>query len=226
MRIRRSGLWLVLATAAGLLSACEAADPVILKLDGTELRRSEFTKYLASVEARGRGPARGRRRARGLLDSFLEDRALVIEATAHGLVGARGARRRGAPGGRAPAGRRGQAPAPSEAEIRAYYGEHEAELAGRARGAAADPGRDAQRGARRQAQARRGSPKAFDKPVSICAAPLSRRGCRERERGRAASMGAYRQPRRLPAELESPRGLALREWLLFSPSELLLESPF
>ena len=127
MRIRRSALGLVLATAAGLMAGCEGRDPVILKLEGTEVRRSEFTKYLASVEARGEAPLEEAARA-GLLDSFLEDRALVIEASAHGLV---------APGAPADEERRAVArllaaevkpPAPTEAEIRAYYGQHENEL--------------------------------------------------------------------------------------------------
>jgi hypothetical protein len=126
MSIRRSALWLVLATAAGLQAGCEGRDPVILKLEGTEVRRSEFTKYLASVEARGEAPLEEAARA-GLLDSFLEDRALVIEASAHGLV---------APGAPADEERRAVArllasevkpPAPTEAEIRAYYGQHENE---------------------------------------------------------------------------------------------------
>ena len=127
MSIRRSALWLVLATAAGLQAGCEGRDPVILKLEGTEVRRSEFTKYLASVEARGEAPLEEAARA-GLLDSFLEDRALVIEASAHGLV---------APGAPADEERRAVArllaaevkpSPPTEAEIRAYYGRHENEL--------------------------------------------------------------------------------------------------
>jgi len=127
MRKRRPGVWLAIAAAAGLLPGCEGRDPVILKLDGTEVRRSEFTKYLASVEARGEAPLEEAARA-GLLDSFLEDRALVIEASAHGLV---------APGAPADEERRAVArllaaevkpPAPTEAEVRAYYGQHENEL--------------------------------------------------------------------------------------------------
>jgi len=101
---------------------------VILRLDGSEVRRSEFTKYLAGVEARGEAPLEPAARA-GLLESFLEERALVIEAGARGLL---------APGASSDEERRAVArlvarevktPAPSEAEIREYYGRHEAELA-------------------------------------------------------------------------------------------------
>ncbi len=156
MRVRRSALWLVLATAAGLQAGCEGRDPVILKLEGTEVRRSEFTKYLASVEARGEAPLEEAARA-GLLDSFLEDRALVIEASAHGLVAPGAPGRRGAPGGGAPAGGRGEAPGADRGrDPRLLRPARERARPARARGAAADPGRDAQRGARRQAQARAG----------------------------------------------------------------------
>jgi len=80
-----SGRALVLAFAASALVACDAADPVILKLEGERVRRSDFERHLAAVEARGLGPidpaARG-----GLLDAFLEERALVIEARRRGLL--------------------------------------------------------------------------------------------------------------------------------------------
>ena len=119
---------LLLAAACALGAGCEGRDPVILKLEGTEVRRSDFTRYLAGVEARGEAPLEAAARA-GLLDSFLEERALVIEARAHGLLAA------GAP---ADEERRAVArllaaevkpKAPSEAEIREYYGQHERDLA-------------------------------------------------------------------------------------------------
>ena len=76
----RPGLLLALAALA---AGCEGRDPVILRLDGSEVRRSEFVKYLAAVEARGDGPLEPQARA-GLLEAFLEERALVIEARARG----------------------------------------------------------------------------------------------------------------------------------------------
>lgn len=194
MRIRRSALGLVLATAAGLMAGCEGRDPVILKLEGTEVRRSEFTKYLASVEARGEAPLEEAARA-GLLESFLEDRALVIEASAHGLVG---------PGAPADEERRAVArllaaevkpPAPTEAEIRAYYGQHENELGRPERVAlrqilvaTLNEARDVKR---KLAQ----DPKAFDKLArSISKGPEAEAG---------GFMGVFERGQ-LPAELEPP----------------------
>lgn len=194
MRIRRSALGLVLATAAGLLAGCEGRDPVILKLEGTEVRRSEFTKYLASVEARGEAPLEEAARA-GLLESFLEDRALVIEASAHGLV---------APGAPADEERRAVArllaaevkpPAPTEAEIRAYYGQHENELGRPERVAlrqilvaTLNEARDVKR---KLAQ----DPKEFDK--------LARSLSKGPEAEAGGFMGVFERGQ-LPAELEPP----------------------
>jgi peptidyl-prolyl cis-trans isomerase C len=194
MRRRRSALWLVLATAAGLLAGCEGRDPVILKLEGTEVRRSEFTKYLASVEARGEAPLEEAARA-GLLESFLEDRALVIEASAHGLV---------APGAPADEERRAVARllaaevkplAPTEAEVRAYYGQHEHELVRPERVAlrqilvaTLNEARDVKR---KLAQ----DPKAFDKLArSISKGPEAEAG---------GFMGVFERGQ-LPDELEPP----------------------
>jgi hypothetical protein len=118
----------LLAVVCALLVGCEGGDPVILQLEGQEVRRSEFTRYLAGIEARGEARLAAEARA-GLLDSFLEERALVIEATAHGLLTAGASpddERRAV--GRLLAAEVKPAP-PSEAEIREYYGQHESELA-------------------------------------------------------------------------------------------------
>jgi hypothetical protein len=40
-----------LLTAALSLVACQPRDPVLLKLDGAEVRRSDFERHLAAVEA-------------------------------------------------------------------------------------------------------------------------------------------------------------------------------
>jgi hypothetical protein len=48
---------LAAALAAGLgLAACEGKDPVILRLDGESVRRSDFERHVAAVEARAQGP--------------------------------------------------------------------------------------------------------------------------------------------------------------------------
>lgn len=183
---------LVLALAA-LGAGCEERDPVILRLDGSEVRRSEFVKYLAAVEARGDGPLEPQARA-GLLEAFLEERALVIEARARGHV----------PEGAGPEDeRRGvarllarevQAAEVGEAEIRDYYGRHEAELARPVRVAlrqilvgTLNEARDVKRRLGR-------NPRAFD--------AIARTESRGPEAEAGGYMGAF-EPGQLPAELEA-----------------------
>ncbi len=73
----------VLLAACGLaLAACESKDPPILELDGETVRRSDFERHLAAV-TRGLGPVDPAAR-RGILDAFIEERALVIEARRRG----------------------------------------------------------------------------------------------------------------------------------------------
>jgi peptidyl-prolyl cis-trans isomerase C len=84
MTARRSAL---LVAALGALVACDGSDPVILKLDGERVRRSDFERHLLAVEARGLGPVDPAAR-RGLLEAFLEQRALAIESRRRGLLAA------------------------------------------------------------------------------------------------------------------------------------------
>jgi hypothetical protein len=117
-----------LLAASGLaLAGCEEKDPVILRLDGDVVRRSDFERHLAAV-TRGLGPVDPAAR-RGILDAFLEERALVIEARERGHL---------PPGAdpdeepRAVARLLAEAvhPAPvTEDEVAAYYQAHAAELA-------------------------------------------------------------------------------------------------
>jgi peptidyl-prolyl cis-trans isomerase C len=76
-----------LAAAAFALAACPEADPVILRLGGERVRRSDFERHLAAMGSQALGPVPDEAR-RGLLDAFLEERALVIEARGRGLVAA------------------------------------------------------------------------------------------------------------------------------------------
>jgi parvulin-like peptidyl-prolyl isomerase len=62
---------------------------VILELGDETVRRSDFARHLAEVEARGGAPLAPEVR-RSLLDSFLEQRVLVLEARARGLLAATG----------------------------------------------------------------------------------------------------------------------------------------
>jgi parvulin-like peptidyl-prolyl isomerase len=74
--------------AAALLVACGSRDPVVLSLDGESVRRSDFDGYVEAVRSRTgeSGPVDPAVRA-GLLEAFLEERALVIEARHRGLLG-------------------------------------------------------------------------------------------------------------------------------------------
>jgi hypothetical protein len=117
----------LLVVAAGLLGSCEDPDPVILTLDDQHVRRSDFERHLTAAEARGLGPLAPEAR-RGLLDTFLEEQVLLMEARRRGLLGP-GAPPEEAP--RAVARLLAEAIPPAvvpEAEIEAYYEAHTAEF--------------------------------------------------------------------------------------------------
>jgi parvulin-like peptidyl-prolyl isomerase len=87
-----SGFHLRLVVAAALLlpgTGCRsdrgAPDPVILELDDRSVRRSEFERHLAAVQARG-GVALAPEVRAALFEPFLEERALVLLARSRGLV--------------------------------------------------------------------------------------------------------------------------------------------
>jgi len=60
-------------------------DPVILELGEQVVRRSEFERHVADIEARGRTPVTPEVRA-ALVEPFLDERALVLEARSRGLL--------------------------------------------------------------------------------------------------------------------------------------------
>jgi peptidyl-prolyl cis-trans isomerase C len=118
------GVVLVSSLAA---SACHDPDPAILSLDGEVVRRSDFEHYLARVEEHGLGPL-GPEARRGLLDTFLEDQALLIEARRRGLLEAEATSEQEQ---QAVARLLAQAAPPPEVtpeEIRAFYEQHATEL--------------------------------------------------------------------------------------------------
>ena len=111
-----------------MVSACGSKDPAVLALAGETVRRSDFDRHVAAVEATGLEPLPPEVR-RGLLESFLEQRALVIEARRRGLIAKD-----------APAAQEGEAVARllvtavpsvsvSEEEIVAWYASHAEEEA-------------------------------------------------------------------------------------------------
>jgi parvulin-like peptidyl-prolyl isomerase len=121
---------LLVTLAALSLLACarpRRQDPVILELGDAVVRRSDFERHVKGLEAQGGGPLDPAARA-ALLDQYLEDRALVLEAQARGLLG-----RPGDAGAEAEAVQKLLAaalPAPevSEAELAADYAAHSGEF--------------------------------------------------------------------------------------------------
>jgi peptidyl-prolyl cis-trans isomerase C len=80
---------LPLFLSLGLAPTCDRhpEDPVLLSLDHQVVKRSDFERHVASLEAKGGGPLSAEVR-RALLQPFLEERALVLEARTRGLLGA------------------------------------------------------------------------------------------------------------------------------------------
>jgi parvulin-like peptidyl-prolyl isomerase len=80
---------LPLLLSVGLAPTCDrsAGDPVILSLNGQVVRRSDFERHVDALEAKGGSPLSPEVR-RAVLQPFLEERALVLEARSRGLLGA------------------------------------------------------------------------------------------------------------------------------------------
>jgi peptidyl-prolyl cis-trans isomerase C len=81
---------LIVLVALGLPAGCRtrgSADPAILTLGDQTVRRSEFEHHVMDLEQRGGAPLDPTVRA-ALLDRFLEERVVVLEARARGLVSA------------------------------------------------------------------------------------------------------------------------------------------
>ena len=117
----------VLVPALVVLAACQEADPVILSLGDEEIRRSDFQKHLAGIESRGLGPLAPEAR-QGLLEAYLEEQVLLMEARQQGLLGPNASPEEGP---RAVSRLLAAAVPPpdiSEAEIQAYYERHRAEF--------------------------------------------------------------------------------------------------
>ena len=80
----------VLALTLLALGACRGGgdvDPVILALDDQVVRRSEFELYVARLEAQG-GERLSPTVLPSILDRYLEERVLVLEARTRGLLSA------------------------------------------------------------------------------------------------------------------------------------------
>jgi parvulin-like peptidyl-prolyl isomerase len=115
-----------------LSAACrpsQPADPVILALGEGSVRRSDFERHLASLAAQGLDASDPVVR-RSVLDSFIEERVLILEARARGLLklGASPEEEQLAAQQLLSEAARSRAVV-NDAEIAAYYAAHAAELA-------------------------------------------------------------------------------------------------
>lgn len=115
-----------------LAAACgerRTADPVILALDDLSVRRSEFDAHLAALRARGLEGADAPGVLRGILDAFLEERVLVLEARRRGLIAAGATTEEEQGAARALLAEAGARVAVRDEEVAAYYEAHRGELA-------------------------------------------------------------------------------------------------
>lgn len=80
---------LPLLLTLGLFPTCHrrGEDPVILTLGDQVVRRSDFDRHVGALEAKGGAPFAPEVR-KALLQPFLEERALVLEARSRGLLAA------------------------------------------------------------------------------------------------------------------------------------------
>ena len=121
----RTPLPLILALLLGACSRGFASrDPVILSLGDQVVRRSDFERHVKDLEARGGAPLTREVRS-ALLEPYLEEQVLVLEARARGLLSGTGsAEEQQAAVSRLLADGAGAAPGVSDDEIGAYYREH------------------------------------------------------------------------------------------------------
>jgi len=118
---------LVVLAATLIVVSCEDPDPPVLSLDGEVVRASDFQAHLARVEQRGLGPLTPEAQ-QGLLETYLEEQALLIEARRRGFVETGAAPEEEQ---RAVARLLGEAAAPApvtDAEVERYYQDHSEEF--------------------------------------------------------------------------------------------------
>ena len=72
---------MLVTLACRAVPAVVDGDPVLLTLGDQTVRRSDFERHVASVEARGGGTLDPEVR-RAMLEPYLEERVLVLEARA------------------------------------------------------------------------------------------------------------------------------------------------
>lgn len=183
-------LALALSGARDCLSA-RGTDPVILSVGDQQVRKSEFEQHLAALARRGADPSLREE----FLGPFLEERVLVLEARARGIVNS------GATPGEEKAAvetllERALSPVEvPEDEIARYYAEHTGEFQRPPRITLKQilvPTENEARDVRRRLQR---DPRAFE--------ILARTRSRSPEASTGGLMGTF-EPGQLPADLEGP----------------------
>jgi hypothetical protein len=125
----RTAVILLLAATLAVCQARHESDPVILRAGKQTVRRSEFLRHLRMLETRGVQAVDPATR-RAILDAFLEERLLVLEARTRGLLGPSGS-----PEDEQRAVQRLLYDAvlsniaPTDAEVAAYYAAHAGDFA-------------------------------------------------------------------------------------------------
>ncbi len=128
LRARRAVAGMVIAGALACRPA-DPADPVILALGDGQFRRSDFERHVASLASQGLD-ASDPQVLRAVLDAFLEERVLVLEARAQGLARAGATAEEEQLAAQQVLARAAQAGAiVGDDEVAAYYEVHRAELA-------------------------------------------------------------------------------------------------
>jgi parvulin-like peptidyl-prolyl isomerase len=118
--------------AALWLTGCterRPADPVILALDDQLVRRSEFERHVEDLRARGLEEAEDPAVRRNVLDAFVEQRILVLEARRRGRIAAGAAIEQELEAAQALLGEAAAQVSVDDGEVARYYEEHKAELA-------------------------------------------------------------------------------------------------
>jgi peptidyl-prolyl cis-trans isomerase C len=121
----------VLLVALGLPAGCgtrRSADPAILSLGDQVVRRSEFERHVSALEQQGASRLDPKVRA-ALLERFLEERVVVLEARARGMLSAQSTPEQEEAAARkllTDAGLTGVEV--TDDEVAAYYGAHRQEL--------------------------------------------------------------------------------------------------
>lgn len=119
----------MLLTAGFACRPPEPADPVILALGEGQFRRSDFEHHVASLASQGLDASDPQVR-RAVLDAFLEERVLVLEARAQGLVRAGATAEDEQLAAQQVLAQAAQAGAiVGDDEVAAYYAAHRADLA-------------------------------------------------------------------------------------------------